>query len=349
VEYGKLVEDARVKIEEKRASKYSLPVRLIRTVALRGLFLRRWLFVTFAFFILLYQRSGLQWLARKLGILKLLKLSGMEAMLPQVDWPFIRPGKERWQTEGPEKHKAALFAGCIMGTAFAEIDRATGRVLAKNGTSVEVPENQFCCGALHIHSGDDKGAKMLARRNIAAFEKSDAEFVIVNAAGCGAALKEYLHLLHDDPEWAERAKAFSQKVKDATEYLDQTGLTRPPGRLNTEVTYQEPCHLAHAQRITQPPRRLLKAIPGLKLKEMEDSALCCGSAGVYNILNPPMANELVDRKLNNALATGAEVLCTANPGCHIQLEAGLQKKDRKMQVRHIIELLDEAYSKGGKQ
>ncbi|NWJ47641.1 MAG: (Fe-S)-binding protein [Chloroflexi bacterium] len=345
VQYGKLVESARDLIEKERAPRYSLQVRLIRAIALRGLFFRRWLFVAFAFLMLLYQRSGLQWLARKSGILKLLRLAAMEEMLPHIDFPFVRPGQKGWQAQGVEKHKVALFAGCIMSTAFSGIDSATGRVLAKNGTTVEVPKEQWCCGALQIHSGDTAGAQDLARRNIAAFEQSDTEYVIINAAGCGAALKEYDHLLHDDPEWRERAITFSRKVRDVSEYLAETGFTPPTANLDLEVTYQEPCHLAHAQRITSQPRRLLKAIPGLRLKEMEDSSLCCGSAGVYNLLNPTIANELVDRKLNNALATGAEVLCTANPGCHIQLEAGLKRQKKSMKVRHIVQLLDEAYRK----
>ncbi len=346
VEYGKLVESARSQIEEARAPEYSLKTRLVRLVALRGLFGHRVFFYAFAVLMLVYQRSGVQWLVHKSRILHLLRLVEMEAMLPPISWPFIRTGlgKDQWQAQGEERHRVALFAGCIMSTAFADIDRATGRVLARNGCNVVTPAGQWCCGALHVHAGDAKGAKQLARQNIAAFEKSDAEFIIINAAGCGAALKEYAHLLHDEPEWAARAQNFSNRVRDITEYLGQIGLSATPGELPIEVTYQEPCHLAHAQRISSQPRRLLRAIPGLKLKEMEEPALCCGSAGVYNLLNPPMATKLVERKLNNALATNAEVLCTANPGCHIQLQAGLNRRHEKMQVKHIIQLLDEAYN-----
>ncbi len=345
VEYGKLVEAARSQIETAREPEYSPLKRLVRLVTLQGLFAHKNLFYIFAALMVAYQRSGLQWLVRKSGLLKLLRLSQMEAMLPPVDWPFVRAGTERWQAVGKERHRVNLFAGCIMSTAFAGIDRATGRVLARNGVTVETPAGQWCCGALHIHSGDEAGAKRLARQNIAAFEKSGAEFTIVNAAGCGAALKEYSHLLHDEPEWAGRAQKFSNKVRDVTEYLGQVGLTETPGPLPLDVTYQEPCHLAHAQRISSQPRRLLRSIPGLKLREMEEPALCCGSAGVYNIINPPMANALLDRKLDNALATQAHVICTANPGCHIQLQAGLERRKEPMQVKHIVQVLDEAYSK----
>lgn len=345
VEYGKLVESARSQIEEARAPEYSLKTKLARLVGLRGLFGHRSLFFAFAALMVAYQRSGLQWLARRSGILKVLRLADTEAMLPPVDWPFFQTGKESWTAQGEERQRVALFAGCIMSTAFAEIDRATGRVLARNGCTVENPPGQWCCGALHVHAGDAEGAKKLARQNIAAFEKSEAKFIIVNAAGCGAALKEYGHLLHEEPEWAGRAQKFANKVRDVTEYLGQIGLSATPGPLSIEVTYQEPCHLAHAQRISSQPRRLLRSIPGLKLKEMEEPALCCGSAGIYNLLNPPMATKLVERKLNNALATQAEVLCTANPGCHVQLQAGLERRGEKMRVRHIVELLDEAYGK----
>jgi glycolate oxidase iron-sulfur subunit len=345
VEYGKLVEAARSQIETAREPEYGPVKRLVRLVTLKGLFAHKNLFYTFGTLMVAYQRSGLQWAVRKSGLLKLLRLSQMEAMLPPVDWPFIKNGKERWQAAGTERYKVNLFTGCIMSTAFADVDRATGRVLSRNGVTVETPGGQWCCGALHIHSGDEEGAKKLARQNIAAFEESGAEFTIVNAAGCGAALKEYSHLLHHDPEWAERAQKFSNKVRDVTEYLGQVGLTETPGSLPLEVTYQEPCHLAHAQRISSQPRRLLQSIPGLKLKEMEEPALCCGSAGVYNIINPPMANALLDRKLDNALATDAQVICTANPGCHIQLQAGLERRKEPMKVKHIVQLLDEAYTK----
>jgi glycolate oxidase iron-sulfur subunit len=345
VKYGNLVEAARSQIETAREPEYSLLKRLVRLVTLQGLFAHKNLFYSFAALLVAYQRSGVQWLVRKSGLLKLLRLSQMEAMLPPVDWPFVRAGQESWQAAGTERHRVNLFAGCIMSTAFAGIDRATGRVLARNGVTVETPAGQWCCGALHIHSGDEEGAKRLARRNIAAFEKSGAEFTIVNAAGCGAALKEYGHLLHHEPEWAGRAQDFSNKVRDVTEYLGQVGLTETPGPLPLEVTYQEPCHLAHAQRISSQPRHLLRSIPGLELKEMEEPALCCGSAGVYNIINPPMANALLDRKLDNALATEAQVICTANPGCHIQLQAGLGRRKEPMKVKHIVEVLDEAYNK----
>jgi glycolate oxidase iron-sulfur subunit len=217
-------------------------------------------------------------------------------------------------------------------------------VLAANGCEVIVPEGQGCCGALHVHAGDLNGGRALARANIDAFERLDVDAIIVNAAGCGAQLKEYGHLLHDDPIYAERAAAFSARVRDITEYLAGIDLNPAMGRLPLRVTYQEPCHLAHAQRISQQPRALLRQIPGLTLVEMQESALCCGSAGIYNVVQPAMSDALGQRKVRHALATGADVVVSANPGCMIQVQANLKKAGSLVRVRHIVELLDDAYA-----
>ena len=206
-----------------------------------------------------------------------------------------------------------------------------------------IPALQGCCGALHSHGGDLEGARELARRNIAAFERQPVDVIIVNAAGCGSTLKEYGHLLHDDPAWAARAAAFSAKVKDISEFLAGIELNTEAMRpLPITVTYQEPCHLAHAQRIKLQPRALLAAIPGVETCEMAESALCCGSAGIYNVTNPKESRQLQQRKLGNALATGAETIVTANPGCLLQLKSGLAERGSAVQVKHIVELLDEA-------
>jgi glycolate oxidase iron-sulfur subunit len=232
-----------------------------------------------------------------------------------------------------------------MSTAMADIDRATIRVLQRAGCDVSNTGGQGCCGALNAHSGDLETAKELARRNIEAFERDGDAAIVVNSAGCGAMLKDYGHHFRDDPEWAARAKAFSGRVKDVTEYL--AGRALPMRRnLDVLVTYQEPCHLAHAQRITQPPRALLRSIPGLQLREMAESSLCCGSAGVYNLTNPNESRQLQQRKLDHASATTASVIVTANPGCLIQLQSGLDERGEPTQVKHIVELLDEATAPG---
>ncbi|MBI4307413.1 MAG: (Fe-S)-binding protein, partial [Chloroflexi bacterium] len=211
------------------------------------------------------------------------------------------------------------------------------------GCSVEATAGQGCCGALHAHTGDTPRARRLAQRNIAAFERSPTKDIIVNAAGCGNMLKKYPELFEDDPSWHARAKRFSQRVKDVTEYLDALSDRPTPGRIETTVTCQDACHLAHAQRITAAPRRLLQSIPGLKLVEMQESALCCGSAGIYNLTQPRMATVLRERKLDQALATHPDVIVTTNPGCLLHLRAGLARRKANVRVAHIIDLLAEAY------
>jgi glycolate oxidase iron-sulfur subunit len=348
VQYGQILEASRTQLEhareEGRLPSHALPVKLLRGGVFGLLFKRPALFRAFSRLIWLYQRSGAQAIARRAGILKLLGLDATEAMLPPISDRFMVPEGQTYRAEGAARYHVALLAGCIMSTAFAEVHAATIRVLQKNGCDVILPPDQGCCGALHVHGGDLDGGRELARRNIAAFEALGVDAIIVNAAGCGSTMKEYGHLLHDDPAWVRRAEAFAAKVKDVSEFLGAIDLnTRDLKPLDITVTYQEPCHLAHAQRITAQPRRLLASIPGLKLKEMRESSLCCGSAGIYNVTEPEMAARLGNRKLDNAEATGAELVITGNPGCHIQLAGGLRRRGSAMRVRHIVEVLDQAY------
>jgi glycolate oxidase iron-sulfur subunit len=279
-----------------------------------------------------YQRSGLEWLARHLGVLALLRLRDAESLLPRVAGDFLKPEGQRSGSGAP----VALFAGCIMSTALADLDRATVRVLERAGCEVTVTAGQVCCGALNAHGGDLSGAQELARRNIAAFAGEAP--VVVNSAGCGAMLKDYAHLLPDDPA----AHAFSKRVVDVTEFLAKRELPLHCPRDDQAVTYQDACHLANAQGIRQQPRALLRAIPGLRLKELGDGGLCCGSAGVYNLTNPEVSRQLQRRKVDAVLATGASTVVTANPGCLMQLRAGLAEAGSDVQVKHIVELLDEA-------
>jgi glycolate oxidase iron-sulfur subunit len=346
--YGQILESSRVQIEQAksdgRLAPHPWPVRLVRSGVFGVLFKRLELFRAFSRLMWLYQKSGARFVARRSGILKALKLEETEALLPPISDRFVVPRAETIPAAGTQRYTVALLSGCIMSTAFADVHRATIRVLQKNGCAVVLPPDQGCCGALHAHGGDLEGARELARRNIAAFEGLGVDAIIVNAAGCGSTLKEYGHLLHEDAEWAERAAAFSAKIKDVSEFLASIELNTADMRpVNLTVTYQEPCHLAHAQRISAQPRNLLRAVPGLKLAEMHESSLCCGSAGIYNVTQPEMAAQLGDRKLNNAEATGADVVVTANPGCHLQLAGGLERRGSRMRVRHIVEVLDEAY------
>jgi glycolate oxidase iron-sulfur subunit len=290
----------------------------------------------------LYQKSGLAMVARKTGVLKAMRMEQLESMLPPLREEPLISGAERWSA-GDNAQPAQLFNGCVMSTVFSNVNRATGRVLARNGYNVTVPATQQCCGALHVHSGMMKDARRLAKQNIRAFEASGDAPIVVTAAGCGAALKEYDFLLRDDPAYAERAKAFSARVVDVSELLAQKPLTPPTHHVDRTVTYQEPCHLAHAQRITQQPRDLLAQIPGLELIEMKESSLCCGSAGIYNIIRKDMANDLGDRKIGHVLETGASEVVTANPGCAMQLRTSLIRHHSGLPVKHIVELLDESY------
>ena len=345
--------------------------RLIRTIVFRKLFTNMALFRLLVLGLWLYQITGLQKLARMLGIVRLLGMKEAEAFLPRVSRPFLIPKGERYPAEpsalnGTEANTAApaatlplsgaergsgvevnpatpvsFFAGCVMSTAMADIDRATIRVLQRAGCDVTNTAEQCCCGALNAHSGDLDTAKELARRNIEAFERDGDAVIVNNSAGCGAMLKDYGHHFRDDPEWAERAKAFSKRVKDVTEFVSGRNLPMRHALAMT-VTYQETCHLAHAQRIMQPPRLLLRSIPGLELREMPESSLCCGSAGVYNLTNPKESRQLQQRKLDHAATTKASVIVTANPGCLIQLQSGLEERGDQTQVKHIVELLDEA-------
>ena len=288
-----------------------------------------------------YQRTGLASLVRRTGVLRLLKMEELEAMMPPVSRRSLIPGREWWPADGTAA--AQLFNGCIMGTVFADTNRAAARVMAHNGTTVDLPAGQQCCGALHVHSGMMADARVLARKNIDTFACDGDEPIIVTAAGCGAALKEYGFLLKDDPDYAERAKAFSARVRDVTEYLGERELVPPTVAVERTVTYQEPCHLAHAQRISTQPRQLLAAVPGLTLVEMRESSLCCGSAGIYNLIRREMANDLGDRKAKHVLETPANDVVTANPGCAMQLRSSLQRNGSQMRVRHIVDVLDEAY------
>jgi len=340
VQYGPLVEAARAQIENHRHR--PIQERAVRAAALGWLFgdVRRMRTVVGALGV--YQKTGVAKIARKSGLLKLVRSEEMEGMLPPLGQKPIIPGKERWRPAKVER-EAALFNGCMMGSVFADTNRAAARVMAHNGSAVTVPIDQQCCGALAVHSGMANVARKLARANIDAFEPLGETPIIVTAAGCGAALKEYGHLLKDDPDYVKRAAAFSDRVQDVTEFLAAHPIAPPTRRVDRTVTYQDACHLAHAQLIVAQPRKLLNAIPGLKSIEMRESSLCCGSAGIYNILRPEMARELGDRKAENTIATGAEEVVTANPGCLLQLRQSLERNGSDMRVKHIADLLDEAY------
>ncbi|MGE0131849.1 MAG: heterodisulfide reductase-related iron-sulfur binding cluster [Blastocatellales bacterium] len=252
--------------------------------------------------------------------------------------------------QSSDPQSVAVFTGCVMEGLFKHENDATKRVLAVNDCQLNEVETQVCCGALHAHAGDIETARDLARRNVDAFEQflttNRSATIIINAAGCGALMKEYGELLKDDPRYAERAKRFSESVRDVTEFL-AWGKIRRGAEINRRVTYDAPCHLYHAQRVMTAPQQILASIPGLEYKQLEGMQDCCGGAGIYNLSEPEMSESLLSDKIGKVKATGAEVLVTANPGCHMQLGAGARMFKADCRVAHIVELLDESYCKAG--
>jgi glycolate dehydrogenase iron-sulfur subunit len=344
VRYGHLIEAARAEIERRRPG--STWRRMVRHLAFARLLPSPALLATLATALRLYQRSGLQALVRKSGILRLLPatLAASEALLPPLPPAAERgPLPELVPARGERRERVAFLHGCVQDVVFRPHNLASLRLLSRNGVEVVVPRAQRCCGALHAHAGDPAAARALARENVAAFEAAGAETIVVNAAGCGAHLRNYGHLLRDDPAWASRAAAFSAKVADVTEVLARRPLTGPLGPLPMRVTYHDPCHLAHGQKVRAAPRALLRAVPGLELVELRESEMCCGSAGIYNLTEPEMAQRLAARKTGHLQATGAEAVVTANPGCILQIAAGLRQRGDPMRVLHVVELLDQAY------
>jgi glycolate oxidase iron-sulfur subunit len=343
VQYGRLVEAARADIENR--TRRPLISRAVRRFVFGKLLQSPGWMSTAGAAAYLYQASGLQKLVRGSGLWKLLgKLGRLEQLSPPAEPPFFfgQLGKT-FPAEGERRYRVAMMAGCIANVSFARLNEATVRVLQKNGCEVVVPAGQGCCGALHVHAGIRSEARKLARANIDAVLNGGFDAIITNAAGCGSTLKEYHELLEHDADYAERAMRFSALMKDVTEFLASIELNREMGPVPVSVTYQDSCHLAHGQKVRVPPRRLLSAIPGLQFREMPLSDLCCGSAGIYNVVENEMAMAVLDKKMQSVNITGAQVIATANPGCMLQLEAGVRLHGQGQRVVHVVELLDEAY------
>ncbi|MEZ4503345.1 MAG: heterodisulfide reductase-related iron-sulfur binding cluster [Dehalococcoidia bacterium] len=345
VPYGRIMEDARASVMARgpaqRPRSWSLRSLLLRHVIAKPRVLRAALAPA-----RLYARSGLQRLVR--GRLPG-ALGRLEARMPL---PRGRAFRRRGALASPPEPvvRVALLTGCVHGELTPSMHEATVRVLARLGRAVVAPPAAGCCGALHAHAGDVEAARDLAKRNIEAFEAAGIEAVIVNAAGCGAAMKEYGRLLRHDPAWAERAERFAPTVRDVLEYVAgiegfEAGLA-PLGPGATEVTLQDACHLAHAQGIREAPRRLLRAIPGVELREMRTPDRCCGSAGLYSLVQPAMSQAVLEAKMDDVEGTGASVVCTSNPGCTLQIEAGVRVRGLEARVEHVIELLDASYRAG---
>ena len=347
VPYGRLIEAAKAEIERQKPG--ALSRRLFRWLNFGLLLGHPRLLALAAAGARLYQTSGLQRLVRTSGLVRLLPgtLPAWEALLPPVPSKADRVAPPRTTLAAPPRRaRVALLTGCIQAVVFGAHNRATARVLARNGCDVLVPEGQGCCGALNAHGGDHARAQAMARETIETFEAVPADFVIVNTSGCGAHMKAYGHLLADDPAYAERAKRFAATVRDVAEFLAQEPLRGPLQAVTLTCTYHDPCHVVHGQKIKSEPRRLLAQIPGLRVVELPESDWCCGSAGIYNLTQPEMATRLLHRKVGHVLETGAEAVVTANPGCILQIQAGLGAHQSGVRVLHLVEILDRAYGGG---
>ena len=343
VQYDKLISATRHQVE--RNYHRSLPDKLVRQLIF-SLFPNPDLLRILLFPLLVYQKLGISKVLQATGLIKAIspRLAAMESILPEItlksfqnNLPDIIPA------QGEKRYRVGVILGCVQRLFFSPVNEATVRVLTANGCEVVIPKSQGCCAALPEHQGQTEQAKTLARQMIDSFADTNVDFVIINAAGCGHTLKEYGHILADDPEYAEKAKIFAAKVKDSQEFLANVGLTAKLSPLtdkNINLVYQDACHLLHGQKISVQPRQLLKQIPGVTLKEPIDAALCCGSAGVYNMLQPEVAEELGKQKAQNLLNTGADLIASPNPGCSLQISKYLQGKT--ISVMHPMELLDYA-------
>ncbi len=342
VQYDKLIEATRAQIERNypRPTADRVLRRMIFDLFPRPERLRRLLGP-----MRIYQRSGLQSLVRRSGLLKLFpaSLGAMETLMPSLSRKTTTNGgalPERVEAQGERRLRVGLLVGCVQSVFFPEVNAATARVLAAEGCEVVIPKDQRCCGALMIHAGEEKEALDYARRTIEAFERAQVDKVVSNAAGCGSNLKDYGYLLREDTRYAERAKAFSAKCRDISEVLAQLEPRAARHPIPLKVAYHDSCHLQHAQAVRTQPRAVLGKIPGLQIVEPAEAALCCGSAGIYNLVRPGPARELGERKVRNVLATNPDIVASGNPGCLLQLQSGLRASGSGLTVVHIVELVD---------
>ncbi|MFN2746503.1 MULTISPECIES: (Fe-S)-binding protein [Bacillus] len=346
VQYGRLLEEARDIIQQHK--KHSLPKKVLRSAVFKGLFPHQQRIRALTGMLGFYQRSGMQTIIRKSGMLRMLPehLAKMESILPKVpDMKQLKSRPDHLPPLGGHKKRAAFFSGCLMDTLFLDTNMATIKLLQMAGCEVVIPDRQACCGALHGHSGEKDLAVQLAKRNIQAFEALDADYIVTNAGGCGAFLSEYDHLLKSDPDWWERAASFTGKLRDFSSVLLELDFAEKSLELPVQtVTYQDSCHLRNVMKTSAEPRRLLRSIKGIEFKEMKNADSCCGSAGIYNIVEANMSMTILDSKMEAAQAVQAETIVTANPGCLLQMKLGIERAGLSDHVRavHLADLLWEA-------
>ena len=337
VQYGKLLEATRAQIERNYPRPWAERVR--RNLGLR-MFASSARLGRARAFASVYQKSGLRGMVHALGITKLLPkhLRSLESLMPEIRASEKLP--EVTPAQGTKRMRVGLVLGCVQDKFFSHVNAATARVLAAEGCEVVAPQPQPCCGALMIHSGAEEQALALARQMIDTFERANVDAIAVNAAGCGSNVKDYGYLLSGDPQYKERAASFSRRCRDVAELLAELEPRAERKAMSLRVAYHDACHLQHAQRVTAAPRKLLKQIPGLELLEMPEAAICCGSAGVYNLAQPDAAAALGDRKARNVMSLSPDVIATGNPGCILQIEAALRRAGSRLRVVHTVEVLD---------
>ncbi len=343
VKYGSLIEAGRAQIERRyeRSSFDKFYKSMIFTLFP---YKQRLKLMLPLFYV--YQKLGLRSLVQSSGIVGRIspKLASMEEMLPEVESPtFPKELPEVIAAKGKQRYRVAMLTGCVQSAFFSKTNEATARVLAENGCEVLVPQNQSCCGALSVHSGRLSEGRDFAKLTIKTFEELDVDAIVINSAGCGSTMKEYGEILKDDPEYADRAQALSEKTKDVMEFLFDIGLEGDLKKLDIKVTYQDACHIGHAQRIKEQPREVIKQIPGLEFIEMPESDLCCGSAGIYNLVQPEMSQSLLERKMSNVRQNKVDYLVAGNPGCLLQIQKGIKNNGLNIKTAHPVQLLDWSY------
>jgi glycolate oxidase iron-sulfur subunit len=340
VQYDKLIEPTRAQIERKLDRKPA--ESLFRSMVFATFpYPRRLRLLALPLFA--YQRSGLRAVVRTLGLPRLLpkRLEAMEGLLPDMKQISLRSLPHRIPAQGEARRRVGMLSGCVQQVFFSHVNAATARVLSAEGCEVIVPKDQPCCGALMLHSGLEAKAAEMAMKVITAFEAAQVDAIVINSAGCGSTMKEYGYLLRDDPQWAARAAAFAAKCRDISEILCELEPRAPRHPLKMRAAYHDACHLQHAQRVREQPRKLLGAIPDLEVAEIPEANLCCGSAGIYNLLKPEIANELGNRKVGNLISTHSQAVVSANPGCLLQLMNGLRRQGLEtIPAFHLVELLD---------
>ncbi len=342
VKYSSLIETSRSQIE-RRYNRNSFD-KIIRSIIF-SIFPYTLRLKLLSPFLLAYKYLGFKYFLNKTGLVEKLP-SGIRNFIkltPDIKASEFFSGLPKFVKSKNDKiYNVILLKGCVQSVFSPNVNKSTVNVLSKLGCDIEIPKKQGCCGALSLHSGRMEEARAFAKKLIDEFSKHDYDTIIVNSAGCGSSMKEYAILLIDDPEYRDKAKQFSSKTKDIIEFLDEIGFEADLNEINKKVTYQDACHIAHGQRITSEPRQLIKQIPGIQFAELSESDMCCGSAGIYNLVQPEMSEKLLKRKVLNIKEIKPDILAAGNPGCLLQITSGLNKEGINIETAHPIELIDEA-------